>query len=134
MTNPTMDIHSLCIDDLSPHIRAFGTHPWHRANVYVVCLCGDSDYGVEILATQARLSWLRFFLIESSVSTGGGARKPGETTAPLQATISKWPSLVVVNCAGESRRILGKLQSNEEAVAQADRVQTELDILGIAQW
>jgi hypothetical protein len=103
-------------------------------NVYVVCVCGDSNYGVEILATKARMSWLRFFLTESSASTRGEVPEARGDDGTSAATISKWPSVVVVNPAGESRRILGKLQSNEEAVAQADRVRTELGVLGIAQW
>jgi len=95
---------------------------------------GDSDYGIEILATKARLSWFRFFLIESSASTRGTSPEARGDDGTSAATISKWPSVVVVNCAGQSRRIIGKLKSDEEAVVQADRVRTELDILGVAQW
>jgi len=93
-----------------------------------------ADQTVEILATKTRLSWLRFFLIESSASARGTIPEARGDDGTSAATASRWPSVVVVNPAGQSRRILGKLQSNEEAVAQADRIRTELDILGIAQW
>jgi hypothetical protein len=94
----------------------------------------SSDCGLEIMATKARMGWLSFFLFESSASARGTIPEARGDDGASAATLSKWPSVVVVNRAGESRRILGRLQSNEEAVAQADRVRTELDILGIAQW
>jgi hypothetical protein len=89
---------------------------------------------VEILATKARMSWLRFFLIESSESARGtvpGARGDDGTSA---ATASKWPSVVVVNHVGQTKRVIGRLRSDEEALAQADRVRRDLDALGIVQW
>jgi hypothetical protein len=93
-----------------------------------------ADQTVEILATKARLSWLKFFFIESSESARGTVPEARGDDGTSAATASKWPSVVVVNRVGQTKRIIGKLHSDEEAMAQADRVRTELDTLGMTQW
>ena len=89
---------------------------------------------VEILATKARMSWIRFFFIESSESARGTVSEARGDDGTSAATASKWPSVVVVNPVGQTKRIIGRLHSDEEALAQADRVRRDLDTLGMAQW
>jgi hypothetical protein len=84
----------------------------------------DSDGPIQVTATEAKSSWIWFLLL--------GLIQGGHTTA--EDAIAKWPSVMVENRAGESRTIIKKLKSNDEAVAQAERVQAELDILGLSQW
>jgi hypothetical protein len=57
----------------------------------------------------------------------------GGTTASAEDGISHWPSVVVVNRLGQERR-LEKFESNEEADARAQRVQADLEILGLESW
>jgi hypothetical protein len=57
----------------------------------------------------------------------------GGTTASAEDGISHWPSVVVVNRLGQEKR-LGQFESNEEAEARAERVQADLDILGLEGW
>jgi hypothetical protein len=79
---------------------------------------------IRIRATKAKSSWIRYFVVGWLVNGTSGSAEDG---------ISKWPSVVAVNRAGKERRIL-KLDSNEEAEAQAERVQADLEILGLTQW
>jgi hypothetical protein len=79
---------------------------------------------IRIRATEAKSSWIRYFVVGWLVNGTSGSAEDG---------ISKWPSVVAVNRAGKERRIL-KLDSNEEAQAQAERVQADLEILGLTRW
>ena len=85
------------------------------------------DYPIRIQATYARTSWIKFFIL-GLLNTGIGG-----TTASAEDGISHWPSVVVVNRLGQERR-LEKFDSNEEADARAERVQADLEILGLESW
>ena len=85
------------------------------------------DYPIQIKATYAKSSWIKFFVLGLLNTSMGG------TTASAEDGVSRWPSVVVVNRLGQEQR-LEKLESNEEAEARADRLQADLDILGLESW
>lgn len=87
-------------------------------------MAGEDAYPVEIRATEAKSSWIRYFVMGWLINGTSSSAEDG---------ISRWPSVVAVNHAGMERRLL-KLESNEEARAQAERVQADLQILGLTQW
>jgi len=85
------------------------------------------DYPIQIEATHAKSSWIKFIALGLLNTSMGG------TTASAQDGVSHWPSVVVVNRLGQEKR-LEKCESNEEAEARAERVQADLDILGLESW
>lgn len=87
-------------------------------------MASEDAYPIKIRATEAKSSWIRYFVVGWLINGTSGSAEDG---------ISKWPSVVAVNRAGRERRIL-KLDSNEEARTQAERVQAELEILGLTKW
>jgi hypothetical protein len=85
------------------------------------------EYPIQIKATHAKSSWIKFFVLGLLNTSMGG------TTASAEDGVSHWPSVVVVNRLGQEKR-LEKFESNEEAEARAERVQADLDILGLEGW
>lgn len=82
---------------------------------------------IQIKATYAKSSWIKFFVLGLLNTSMGG------TTASAEDGVSHWPSVVVINRLGQEKR-LEKFESNEEAEARAERVQADLDILGLEGW
>jgi hypothetical protein len=83
-------------------------------------------YPIQIRASRAKSSWIKFFTLGLLNGGMGG-------TGSAEDGISHWPLVVVVNRLGSERRLL-KLESNEEAEASAQRVQADLEILGLERW
>jgi hypothetical protein len=92
-----------------------------------IIMPGGGEYPIQIEATQAKSSWIKFFVLGLLNTSMGG------TTASAEDGISRWPSVVVVNRLGQERR-LEKLESNDEAEVRAERVQADLEILGLEAW
>lgn len=69
-------------------------------------------------------SWIRYFVLGWLINGTSSSAEDG---------ISRWPSVVAVNFGGKERRLM-KLSSDEEAKAALERIQADMDILGLPQW
>ena len=86
----------------------------------------EDPYPIQIRATKAKSSWIKFMVVGVLNEATGGVGSAEEG-------ISRWPSVVVVNRLGQEKR-LEKFESNEEADARAQRINADLETLGLEAW